>query len=74
MRVEILMSPGCGHGQRTMQLVGDILREAGLGAVVETTVVATEADAARLAFPGSPTVRVDGIDIDPVPPVRVGLG
>jgi hypothetical protein len=74
MKVEILMSPGCGHGQRTTQLVAEILREAGVDAAVATTVVATEADAERLAFPGSPTVRVDGIDIDPEAPTRVGLG
>ncbi|HSM92587.1 MAG TPA: hypothetical protein VLT47_06820 [Anaeromyxobacteraceae bacterium] len=74
MKVEILMSPGCRHGQRTMQLVGEILRETGLAAVVEATVVATEVDAARLAFPGSPTLRVDGIDIDPSPPAGTGLG
>lgn len=68
------MSPGCGHGQRTTELIAEILREAGLEASVVATVVATESDAARLAFPGSPTVRVDGVDIDPEAPARFGLG
>lgn len=74
MKVEVLMSPGCGHGQRTAELVAQLLREAGSDASVETTLVATEADALRLAFPGSPTVRVDGVDVDPEAPTRVGLG
>ena len=28
----------------------------------------------RWSFPGSPTIRVDGIDIDPEAPTGVGLG
>lgn len=74
MKIEILMSPGCGHGQQTTELIAEILRASGAGASVETTLVASEADAARFAFPGSPTVRVDGVDIEPNAPIRVGLG
>jgi len=68
------MSPGCGHGERTAELVVTVLRERVPGAVMERIVVATQEDAARLAFPGSPTVRVNGIDIEPDAPRSVGLG
>ena len=74
MDVAVLMSPGCGHGERTLAMVTDVVRELAPGTQVEAVMVATEAEAARLAFPGSPTVRVDGIDIEPDAPTNVGLG
>jgi hypothetical protein len=74
MNVQILMSPGCGHGQRTLELVADVLRTAEIPNTVETILVVSAEDAARLAFPGSPTVRVNGIDIEPEPPTSVALG
>jgi hypothetical protein len=64
MRVEVLMTPGCGHGEQTAALVATVLRERAPGAAMERIVIATQEDAARLAFPGSPTVRVNGIDIE----------
>ena len=74
MKIQILMSPGCGHGERTLKLVTDIVQEHALGASVEAITVATLEDATRWSFPGSPTVRVDGLDIDPEGPASVGLG
>jgi hypothetical protein len=35
--------------------------------------VQTEEDAERLHFPGSPTIRVDGADIDENPNLPIGL-
>ena len=74
MKIEILMSPGCGHGARARELVADVVRQMAPGAEVETVTVATMADATRWSFPGSPTIRVDGLDIDPEAPSGVGLG
>jgi uncharacterized protein YoaH (UPF0181 family) len=74
MKIQILMSPGCGHGARAVELVADVVRQRAPGAAVETVTVATLEDAARCSFPGSPTIRVDGNDIDPEPPMGVGLG
>jgi uncharacterized protein YoaH (UPF0181 family) len=74
MKIQVLMSPGCGHGARAVELVADVIRQSAPGAAVETLSVATLEDAARWSFPGSPTIRVDGNDIDPEPPTGVGLG
>ena len=74
MKIEILMSPGCGHGARARELVADVVRQLAPGAEVETVTVATMADATRWSFPGSPTIRVDGLDIDAEAPTGVGLG
>lgn len=74
MKIQVLMSPGCGHGLRTVELVADVVRAHAVEAEVETLLVESAADAARLSFPGSPTVRVDGVDIEPTPPANIGLG
>jgi UDP-N-acetylglucosamine enolpyruvyl transferase len=74
MKIQVLMSPGCGHGVRTVELVAEVVRAHGVEAEVETLLVESAADAARLGFPGSPTVRVDGVDIEPTHPTNIGLG
>jgi hypothetical protein len=74
MKIQVLMTPGCGHGARAVELVADVVRQSAPGAAVETISVATLEDAARWSFPGSPTIRVDGNDIDPEPPTGAGLG
>jgi hypothetical protein len=74
MRVEVLMTSGCGHGEQTAELVANVVREHAPGVGVKLTVVATREDAARLAFPGSPTVRVNSTDIEPDASRSVGLG
>lgn len=74
MKVHVLMSPGCGRGARALELVADVVGETAPGAEVDTITVATLEDAARWSFPGSPTIRVDGTDIEPDAPAGVGLG
>lgn len=74
MKIQILISPGCGHGLRTAELVEDVVRTHSLDAQMETILVESLEDATRLAFPGSPTVRVDGVDIEPQASPGIGLG
>lgn len=72
--VQVHMSPGCGHGQQTVALVRDVLARLAPDARVDLIEVRSIEDANRLGFRGSPTVLVDGEDIDPCPPPGVGLG
>jgi Thioredoxin domain len=72
--VQVQMSPGCGHGRQTVELVRDVLAELAPGAPAEILEVRTADEAERLGFRGSPTVLVDGADIDPGPPSGTGLG
>ncbi len=74
LTVQVQMSPGCGHGRKTLELVRAVLDELAPGTVIQTVAVATMDDAVRLGFRGSPTVLVDGADIEPGPPGGVGLG
>lgn len=74
MKIQVLMSPGCGHGARAVDLVKELVRQSAPGAAIEIISIATLEDAARWSFPGSPTIRVDGDDIESEPPTGVGLG
>jgi hypothetical protein len=72
--VHVQMSPGCGHGQQTVALVRDVLAELAPDGRVEIVDVRTIEDAERLGFRGSPTVLVEGADIEPRPLAGAGLG
>ncbi len=63
--VEILYFDGCPHARPTIDLTRKVVAEAGVEADVREVIVANEVDALRLCFLGSPTVRVDGRDVDP---------
>jgi len=65
MKIEVLYSPECPHYVAALQLVHEILAETGITAQVELMRVETEEEARRLEFIGSPTVRVDGVDVEP---------
>jgi mercuric ion transport protein len=65
MKVEVLYFEGCPNYHRTTTLVRQAIAELGVDAEVEEIEVRTPQDAERLGFLGSPTVHVDGVDIDP---------
>jgi hypothetical protein len=67
MKVELLYFDGCpayGTAEKTLK---EILADVGIVAEVELVAVNTAEEARRLGFPGSPTIRVDGRDLFPIP-------
>ena len=74
VKIQVLSSPGCANGARALALVMEVVRQEAPGAEVETITVSTSEDALRRCFPGSPTIRVDGVDIDSQPSTDYGLG
>ncbi len=67
MKVEILYFDGCPTYVAAEKAVRDALAEEGIEAGVELVAVNTDEEAQELRFPGSPTIRVDGRDLFPVP-------
>ena len=65
MTVELLFWEGCPSYPEARELLEDVLRDRGVDVQIQVTHVATRDEAARLRFPGSPTIRVDGRDVDP---------
>jgi hypothetical protein len=65
MKIEVLYFRGCPHFAPAMERLRTILREEHLRAEVSQIEVQDEIAAKALNFPGSPTIRVNGLDIDP---------
>lgn len=63
--VEILYFDGCPNHEPALALVERVERELGTSAEVRLINVPDQAAAERLRFLGSPTIRVDGVDVDP---------
>lgn len=72
--IELLYVPGCPCVEAVRQNVDLALSETEASAVVRETVVEDERTAQLLLFPGSPTVRVNGCDIQPSTALVTGLG
>ncbi len=65
MRVEVLSVEGCPNYESTRHAVEQVLASHGVSTALLESIVVDAATAAALQFPGSPTVRVDGRDIEP---------
>lgn len=63
--VEILYFDGCPNHHPAVALVERLSRELGIEPEVRLVNVPDEEAARRLRFLGSPTIRVDGVDVDP---------
>ena len=70
MRVRVLYFDGCPNRDSTIDVVRLAVGAARVGTAVETVEVRTAEEAIRLRFLGSPTVQIDGIDVDPAARAR----
>jgi hypothetical protein len=64
MKVELFYWEGCPSHPEALELLEAVLAERGIDADVELRRVETDEEAQALHFPGSPTIRVDGRDVD----------
>jgi hypothetical protein len=63
--VEVLTFAGCPHAQPALELVERLVDELGLDATVRRVDVPDLETAATHRFLGSPTIRVNGRDVEP---------
>jgi hypothetical protein len=63
--VEVLYVQDCPHYPATLAVVQRVVAELGIVAEVRSTLVLDQAAAEQARFAGSPTVRVDGRDVEP---------
>jgi hypothetical protein len=70
--VEVLFFDGCPNSQRVLARIDDLLADT--DATVELRRVEDTAAAERECFLGSPTIRVNGIDVDPGTANRTDYG
>ena len=64
MVIEVFYVPGCPNHQPAIDSLKDVLRSATIDALIQEIAVMDEAMASRLKFPGSPTIRIDGSDVE----------
>ena len=65
VRIELLSFEGCPSHEAFVPRLHELLARAGVDAAVQQRRVESQADAERERFLGSPTLRVDGVDVDP---------
>ena len=76
MKIEVLYFPGCNAHGSVVEMAREVVQALGLTAEIEDIPVRSHAEAERLRFLGSPSIRVDGVDIEPCARshVEYGLG
>ena len=72
--VELLYFEGCPSYETLLPRLRGLLEDAGCGDPLTLTRVETESDAIQERFLGSPTLRVDGEDVDPGAADRTDFG
>jgi len=73
--VEILYTDACPFWKETAKTIIQIKKELNLTITVKKTKITNEEQAKQHGFLGSPTVRINGVDIDPTAaPVKQPIG
>ena len=67
MRVELLATLDCPHVERAEEIAREALADNGHTPAIERVYVSDLDNAAGLGFRGSPTLRIDGRDVVPLP-------
>src|SRR5215216_673381 len=73
VRVSFLYYEDCPSYELALERLREVMDEEGIPGEVEVVKVDTEEQARELRFVGSPTIRVDGQDIDPPSGSRYAL-
>ena len=73
MLIEVFYVPGCPNHQAAIDNLRRVLRSTSITAPIQEVAVTDEAMARQLKFPGSPTVRIDGRDVESNPQASCGL-
>lgn len=73
MLIEMLFVPGCPNHEPAVESLREVLRAKAINAPIQEIAVTDEVMAQSLKFPGSPTIRVNGRDVEPTRDQSYGL-
>ena len=65
MKVEVFYFEGCPNHKPAVERVRSVMKEQGIATMLAEVEVANAQAAKAVGFLGSPTIRVNGLDIDP---------
>ncbi len=76
LEITLLFTPGCASREPTERRVREFITRRRLPAHVKVVLVEDAEQARALRFPGSPTVRINGRDLEPEADraIQFGLG
>jgi hypothetical protein len=74
MRIKLLYFDGCPSYEHALRNLREAIAEEGLDVSVELINVGSPDEAERLRFLGSPTIQVDGVDLEGPEAVKAGVG
>lgn len=74
MKVEVLYFSGCPNRLSAVERMRAVLEREGVTADVTEVEVRDISSAERLRFPGSPTILINGLDIEPAARFSHGIG
>jgi hypothetical protein len=64
MKIEVLYIDGCPNTRPALERLKSVMQQERIAAEVAEIEIGDDAAARRLKFPGSPTIRINGLDID----------
>ena len=74
MRIRLLYFDGCPSYEHALHHLRDAISEEGLEASIELVHVKSPEEAERLGFLGSPTIQIDGVDLEGPAALEKGAG
>lgn len=74
MKIEVLYFEGCPNHVPAMEMVREILESLGREDEIDEVEVRTQAEAEAIGFLGSPSIRVNGNDIERLAPTVKTFG
>ena len=73
MKIEVFYVPGCPNYRPAIERIQKVLLSESLRADIEGIPIGSAVAAEVLEFPGSPTIRVNGTDVEPNHKNAIGL-
>ncbi|MGB9721568.1 MAG: DF family (seleno)protein [bacterium] len=64
MNIRFLYFKGCPNAEPALELLKQIIQENGLNEKIEVIEIITEQDAQKYNFLGSPSIQINGLDIE----------
>jgi hypothetical protein len=65
IEIRILSTEGCANTPPTISRIEETAKELAVPIHIENVLITTEEEASRNRFFGSPTVQINGVDLDP---------
>lgn len=74
MKISLLYFDGCPSYEHALRNLREVITEEGFDTSIELIHVASPEEAERLRFLGSPTIQIDGVDLEGPEAVSKGVG